>query len=182
MGNVTVRVIFGVLCLMLAAPGLAKGQSLELFGSAGPTISDAGHSVAAGAGFSPHRLLTLVFSFDRTHLESRTTTYPGGFSYFRGGTLYLGSAELRVLPFGRARIGPYGLGGFFTGISRPNVNVNFRNPITNFAAGMFIGGGIHIPVNEQFNVFADGRMMVGGEGREGMVAVLPVRAGVSFRF
>jgi hypothetical protein len=177
-----VRVIFGVWCLLLAAPGVAKGQSLELFGSAGPTISDAGHSVAAGAGFSPHRLLTLVFAFDRTHLESRTKYYPDGFSNFRGGTLYLGSAELRVVPFGRARIGPYGLGGFFTGVSRPNVNGTFRNRVTNFAAGMFIGGGIHIPVNERFTVFADGRMMVGGEGREGMVAVLPVRAGASWRF
>ena len=170
------RTIICLLCLILA-PGVAKAQSLELFGSVGPTVSDAGNSVAAGAGFSPHRLLTLAFTFDRTHLESRTKYYPGGFSSFRGGTLYLGSGELRVLPFGRHRLGPYGLGGFFTGVSRPN-----GTRLTNFAAGMFLGGGIHVPVNERFALFADGRMMVGGEGREGMVAVLPIRAGASWRF
>lgn len=170
-----------LLCLMLA-PGIATAQSLELFASGGPTVSDAGHSVAIGAGFSPHRVLTLVFAFERTHLESRTKSYPDGFSSFRGGTLYLGSAELRVVPFGRARVGPYGLAGLFTGVSRPNVNVIFPNRVTNFSAGMFLGGGIHMPLNERFTVFADGRMMVGGEGREGMVAVLPIRAGASWRF
>ena len=181
-GTFRVRIILCLLCVTFAAPGGAQAQSVELFASVGPTVSDTGHSVAVGAGFSPHRLLTLVFTFDRTHLESRTKVYPDGFSSFRGGTLYLGTGELRVVPFGRHRIGPYGLGGVFTGISRPNVNVTFPNRVTNFAAGMFIGGGIHIPVNERFTVFADGRMMVGGEGREGMVAVLPIRAGASWRF
>ena len=173
-----------ILCLLMLtlAPGMAHAQSLELFGSGGPTVYDAGHSVAAGAGFSPHRLLTLVFTFDRTHLASRTTRYPDGFSSFRGGTLYLGAAELRVLPFGRHRVGPYGLGGLFTGLSRPNVNATFPNRVTNHTSGMFFGGGLHAPVNERFSVFVDGRMMVGGEGSDGMVAVLPIRAGASWRF
>jgi hypothetical protein len=177
-----VRVICSLVCLMLTAPAVAAGQSFELFGSAGPTISDAGHSVAVGAGLSPHPRLTLVFTFDRTHLESRTTRYPDGFSTFRGGTLYLGAAELRVLPFGRHRVGPYGLAGLATGFSRPNVTDRFTDRVTNRVGAMFLGGGIHIPVNERITLFADGRLMVGGEGVEGIVAVLPIRAGASWRF
>ena len=171
-----------VVCLMLAAPGAATGQSLELFGSAGPTITDEGNSFAVGAGFSPHSRLTLVFTFDRTHLESRTTQYPDGFSSFRGGTLYLGAAELRVVPFGRSRLGPYGLAGLATGVSYPNVNDRFPNPVTNYVAAMFFGGGIHVPLGAQFTVFADARMTLGAEGREGMIGVAPLRAGVSWRF
>jgi hypothetical protein len=144
-------------------PGVAKGQSLELFGSAGPTLTDPGNSVAVGAGFSPHSRLTLVFTFDRTHLESRTTTYPGGFSSSRGGTLYVGAAELRVVPFGRARFGPYGLAGLATGMSRPNVNDRFPDRVTNRVAAMFLGGGVQVPLGERFTVFGDGRMMFGGK-------------------
>ena len=45
------RVITNLLFLVvLASPGVAKGQSVELFGSAGPTITDTGNSFAAGAG------------------------------------------------------------------------------------------------------------------------------------
>jgi hypothetical protein len=177
------RVICGfVLCLMLATPGVAKAQSLELFGSAGPTIVDAGHSLAVGAGFSPHSRLTLVFTFDRTHLDSTTSYDDGVISDFRGGTLYLGAAELRVFPFKRDRFGPYGLAGLATGRSRPNVTPIFPTRVTNFVAGVFMGGGVHAPVGERLSVFADFRMLLGGEGREGMVATAPLRAGMSWRF
>lgn len=175
------RTIFCACCVWLLSLGAANGQSLELFGSAGLTTLDPGNSVAAGAGFSPHRLLTLVFSFDRTHTDTQTTRYPDGFSVERGGTLYLGAAELRVLPFGRARFGPYGLSGLAAGLSRPNVNQYFPNRVNNGAAVMFVGGGVHAPFGERFSVFADWRLMFGGEGREGVVAVAPLRAGVSWR-
>jgi len=181
----TVRVVRSLMCvvgLMLAAPDAATGQSLELFGSAGPTITDDGNSFAVGAGFSPHSRLTLVFSFERTHLESRTRQFPGGSSSFRGGTLYLGAAELRVVPFGRGRFGPYGLAGLATGVSYPNVNDRFPNPVTNHVAAMSLGGGIHAPIDERFTVFADVRMTVGAEGNDGMVGVAPARVGVSWRF
>jgi hypothetical protein len=171
-----------LLCLMVATADVATAQSLELFGSAGPTMVDAGNSFAAGAGFSPHSRLTLVFTFDRTHINSRSTFDRGVFSNFRGGTLYLGAAELRVLPFRRDRIGPYGLGGLATGISRPNVNATFPNRVTNSAFALIMGGGLHVPVGEQLSVFTDFRVMVGAEGNDGMVGVAPLRAGVSWRF
>ena len=176
------RIILGLFCLTLATPALANAQSLELFASAGPTLVDVGHSVAIGAGFSPHPRLTLVFTVDRTELQSRTIRHPDGFSRFRGGTFLLAAAELRVVPFGRHRFGPYALAGLATGISHPTVNDMFPDRVTNFVAAMFVGGGVHIPLAERFTLFADGRMIVGGEGREGIMAVAPVRAGVSWRF
>ena len=177
------RMMFGLICLMwLAAPGAASAQSVELFGSAGPTITDAGNSFAVGAGFSPTSRLTLVFSFERTHLSSRTTHDRDVISTFRGGTLFLGTGELRFAPLGRDRFGPYGLAGFAAGVSRPNVNPMFPERITNDARGMFFGGGVTLPIGERATIFGDVRMMVGAEGTEGIVGVAPLCAGVSFRF
>jgi hypothetical protein len=62
------------------------------------------------------------------------------------------------------------------------VNDIFRDPVTNSVQARFLGGGIQEPVRGQMTVFADFRMIVGAEGREGMVAVAPARAGISWRF
>jgi hypothetical protein len=102
-----------------------------LQGSAGPTLIDNGYSLAGGIGVSPTSHLTVLFDVERTHLSSRSRSDGrGGFAGFRGGTLTLGSAQLRVTPFGRDRIGPYGLVGFAAGVSRPNVNEMFPDPVT----------------------------------------------------
>jgi opacity protein-like surface antigen len=169
--------------LMLASPRVATAQSVALHSSGGPTLRDTGYSFAAGIGYSPHPRLTLVISYDHTHLSTRTRTYgDGAVSTVRGGTLFLASAELRVAPFGGRRFSPYGLAGLAGGVSRPNVNDQFQSRITNHVQAMFLGGGVHMPVDERISVFADFRFIVGAEGRNGMVAVAPVRAGVTWRF
>lgn len=159
-----------------------NGQSVEVSGSAGPTILDAGHSVAAGIRVSPSSRLTLVFGGERTHLSSRTTQEGGVVSSFRGGTLLLGTAELQFVPLGRERTGPYVLAGMAAGQSRPNVTATFPNRVTNDARAAFFGGGVHVPVGDRVSIFGDLRMMVGAEGVEGIVAVAPLRAGVAWRF
>lgn len=172
-----------VLVSMLVAPAIANGQSsFELYGAAGPTISDAGNSVAVGAGFSPTSYLTMVFNFERTHVSTRTERHDNVISSFRGGTLFLGTAEVRYTPFRRHRLGPFALAGMASGVSRLNVNEIFRNPATNYVRAVFLGGGVNVPVGDRITVFGDARMILGGEGREGMVAVLPVRAGLAWRF
>jgi len=177
------RVIPGlVFFLLLATPWIASAQSFVLQGSAGPTLVDRGYSMAGGIGFSPTTHLAVLFDVERTHLSSRLSSDGrGGFAGFRGGTLTLGSAQLRVTPFGRDRIGPYGLVGFAAGVSRPNVNERFPDPVTNDVRAMFFGGGIHVPLKERVSLFADGRMMIGGEAGE-LLAVVPIRAGVAWRF
>jgi hypothetical protein len=171
-----------MLLILLVAPAVANGQSLELYGSAGPTITDTGNSFAAGAGFSPTSYLALVFTFERTHLSTRTRRYDNVASSFRGGTLFLGTAEVRYTPFRRNRVGPFALAGLATGVSRPNVSEIFRDAVTNHVQAFFVGGGVQVPVGERITVFADARMLVGAEGREGMVAVAPARVGLAWRF
>ena len=177
------RIIPGlVFLLLLAIPWMASAQSFVLQGSAGPTLFDSGYSLAGGIGFSPTSRLAVRFDIERTHLSSRLSSDGrGGFSSFRGGTLTMGSAQLRVTPFGRDRVGPYGLVGFAAGVSRPNVNELFPDPVTNDVRAMFFGGGIHVPIKERVSVFADGRMMIGAEAGE-LLAVAPIRAGIAWRF
>ena len=176
------RVIRSLVFLLLASPCIASAQSFELQGSAGPTLVDAGYSLAGGIGFSPTSHLTVQFDAERTYLSSRLSSDGrGGVAGFRGGTLTLGSAQLRVTPLGRDRVGPYGLVGFSVGVSRPNVNEAFPDSVTNDVRGIFFGGGIHVPVKERVSIFADGRMMVGSEAGE-LLAIAPIRAGVALRF
>lgn len=168
--------------LLLAAPSAAWAQSVELFASAGPTVTDAGNSVAAGAGWSPTSRIVVMFGFDRTHVSSRTTADTNGVSHLRGGTLLLGTGEIRVMPLGRGRITPFGLAGLAAGVSRPNVTPVFPDRITNDVRAFFLGGGVEVPLNGRIAIFGEARMMVGVEGVEGIVAVAPVRGGVTWRF
>jgi hypothetical protein len=41
---------------------------------------------------------------------------------------------------------------------------------------------VQVPLSERGSVFADARMILGAEGRNGMVAVAPVRFGLSWTF
>ena len=176
------RVIPGLLFFLLMSPSIASAQSFLLQGSAGPTVVDTGYSLAGGFGFSPTSHLTVQFDVERTFLSSRLRSDGrGGFAGFRGGTLTLGSAQLMVTPLRRDRVGPYGFAGFAAGVSRPNVNEAFPDPVTNDVRAVFFGGGIHVPVKERVSIFADGRMMVGSEAGE-LLAVAPIRAGIAWRF
>lgn len=170
------------LLLILASADPAVAQSVSVHGSAGPTLRDSGYSLAAGVGFSPTSRLTLMVGYDQTHLSSWTRTDGRSISSFRGGTLFQAAAELQVRPFGRARLGPYGLAGLAAGRSRLNVNAVFPNPITNDVRVAFVGGGVHVPVRERVSIFLDARMMIGPEGADGLVAVAPLRAGMSWTF
>ena len=93
----------------------------------------------------------------------------------------MGAAELRVTLLSRDRITPYALAGLGAGVSRPNVNEIFPEPRTNDVRAIFFGGGIHVPLGQQLSIFADARMMVGGEAGESL-AVAPLRAGLACRF
>jgi hypothetical protein len=53
--------------------------------------------------------------------------------------------------------------------------------VTNNARALFFGGGIDVPVGKRVDFFVDGRLMLGDEAGE-LLAVLPIRAGFSWRF
>jgi hypothetical protein len=170
--------------VLLLMPPIATAQSFELHGSAGPTLTDAGYSLAAGVGLSPISRLTFLVDVEQTHLSTRVETDPrGSITTFRGGTVTLGTAALRVSLFGRDRIGPYAIAGFGAGVSKPNVTPTFPNRVTNNVFAPFVGGGFQVPLNEHLTIFADGRMMlvVGRESDE-LLGVAPIRGGVAWRF
>ncbi|MDQ2674863.1 MAG: hypothetical protein M3Y40_09435 [Chloroflexota bacterium] len=169
-----------VVALLLASP--ARAQEVGVQGAAGVTLVDAGYSVAGAVNYSPTNRLSLVFGYDHTHVESRTRITSHSTSSFRGGTLFLGSAELQVTPFGRHRWGPYGLGGLAAGWSRPNVNATFPDRLTNEVRALFLGGGLQVPVEDRVRIFFDWRLLLGAEGRNGMVAVSPLRVGLNWTF
>jgi hypothetical protein len=169
---------------LLLVPAIAAAQTFDLHGSAGPTVTDAGYSLAGGVGFSPASRLTFVVDVEQTHLSTRVETDSrGSITTFRGGTVTLGTAALRVSLFGSDRIGPYAIAGFGAGVSKPNVTPTFPNRVTNNVFAPFVGGGLQVPLNDHLTIFADGRMMlvVGTESDE-LLGVVPIRAGVAWRF
>ena len=170
--------------VLLMAPTITSAQTFELRGSAGTTLPDAGYSFAAGVGFSPTSRLTFLVDVERTHLSTQVQTDTrGSITTFRGGNVTLATAALRVSLFGRDRIGPYAIAGFGAGVSQPNVTPTFPSRVTNDVRAPFLGGGIQLPLNDRLNIFADGRLMlvVGTESDE-LLAITPIRAGVSWRF
>lgn len=164
----------------VAAP--ARGQSVVVQGSAGPTLVDRGYSLAGGVGWSPWSRVTVSVSAERTHLVSTERSDDRSYtSRFRGGTLNLAAAELRVALFPPHRVTPYVLAGYAVGQSRPNVTAAFPDRITNNVRAVFAGGGVQVPVRQHLSLFADARLMLGDEASE-VFAVWPLRAGASWRF
>ena len=168
--------------LVLCVPTVAHSQSVVVQGSAGPTLVNGGYSLAVGAGWRPWSRVTLSVNVERTHLSSRERSDGrGGRAGFRGGTLTLGAAELSVALFARDRVTPYVLAGYAAGVSRPNVNRMFPVRVTNDVQAVFGGAGIHVPLRPQISLFADARLMLGEEANE-LLAVAPLRIGLSWRF
>lgn len=176
------RVTSGVLFSLLLFASTARGQSLGVQGSAGPTIADRGYSLSAAVTFSPAARVTLLFGVDRSHLLSRVRSDGrGGGSWFRGGTFTFASVEARGYLLGRDRVTPYLLAGIGAGVSRPTVNARFPDRVSNDVRAVFLGGGIHVPLSDRLSVFGDARLVTGAEAGE-LLALVPVRAGLAWRF
>lgn len=177
-----------IICLtfliLLASQGTADAQSFGVHGSAGPTLRDTGYSVAAGVDLSPVPYLAVVFNVEQTYIASQVSTYGNVISRSRGARMTLGTAELRVRPFGHKRIGPYGLIGTGIGVARPNEDALFpEEGTTGRVRSVFVGGGLHAPIRERLSIFAEFRMMlVAEEHGEGLMGAGPLRAGLAWRF
>ena len=168
--------------VVLCVPALAHGQAVVVHGSGGPTLVNQGYSLAAGAGWAPWSRVTLSVNLEQTHLASRVRDDGrGGSATFRGGTATLGAAEVRVSLFEPDRVTPYVLAGYAAGVSTPNVSRLFPTRVTNDVRAVFAGGGIQVPLRPQICLFADARMMLGEEANE-LLALAPVRVGLSWRF
>ena len=169
--------------VVLLAPLEARAQQFLVHGAAGPIVNASGYSLAAGIGVTAGSRVTILGSFDQTHLPTTTTPLPNGVAYTRGGTLTLGSAEAQFSLFDRSRVSPYGIAGFGAGVSRPNVNDIFPNRVTNTIVAPFVGGGVRIPLHENLTLFGDIRwMLAAGTDSDELTGVVPLRAGLAFTF
>ena len=174
-----------VALLLMVVPSVgsaqSSGSSVSIQAAAGPTITDKGHNVSAAIGYTPLSRVAFFLDVQRTHLATRLTRHERGFTAFRGGTMTAVSGEVRVGLWPVQRATPYVLAGLGAGVSRPNVNATFPDPVTNDTRFMFVGGGVHVPLRDRLSVFGDARLLVGAEGGE-MLAMAPVRFGVAWRF
>jgi hypothetical protein len=170
--------------LLLASRGLANAQSFGVHGSAGPILRESGYSAAAGVEYSPISYVAFVFNVERTHIPSRVDRDGDVISTFRGATLTLGTAELRVTPFGHHRVGPYGLIGTGAGVARSNEDQRFPGEgTTGSVRSVFLGGGLHVPLRRRLSIVAEFRMMLVAEVKgEGLLGAGPLRAGLAWRF
>jgi len=178
------RITFLTLLILPVSGGLANAQSWGVHGSAGPTLRDPGYSAAAGVELAPNRYVALVVNAERTYLADYVRHYGDVISTFRGATLTLATAELRVTPFGNHRWGPFGLIGTGAGVARANHDPRFPGEgTTGRVRSVFLGGGLHLPIRERLSAFAEFRMMLVGEEKgEGLVGAGPLRAGLAWRF
>lgn len=173
-----------ILTFLATSQSVANAQSVGVHAAAGPTYGERGYSVAAGVDLAPSPYVGVVINVERTHVASRVTRDGTATSRFRGATITLGTAELRVTAFGRRRVRPFGLFGMGAGTARPNVDELFPGEGTTGAVrAVFFGGGLHVSVLERLSVFTEVRMMLVGETEgEGLLGVGPVRAGLAWRF
>jgi hypothetical protein len=178
--------------LLLLYSQVATGQTREtapngfdrfsLHMGGGTLLNAGGHTVSAAFGFSPLANLDLVVNIERDQLPFRRDSFSDGFSVTRGGTLTLVSGEVRASLFPPDRVSPYVLAGIGAGVSRPTVNDVFPDPVENDLRAGYVGGGVRVPLRNGLSVFGDARAMLAVEGGDGIMGVLPVRAGVTWRF
>jgi hypothetical protein len=181
--------VWTVLALCVAAPAKAEDEgrsepgrfSLDL--GLGGHLTDGGNLQSVAFGYNPWRGLTLLMNIERNHVPTRVRTYEDGYSVTRGGTLTSLTGEFRYTVPLAQRLFPYALVGRGVGLSEPNVNDRFPTRVTNTADVFYVGGGVRIPIRRHLAVFADSKFLIqiNREG-EGLGAMMPIRAGVTWRF
>ena len=152
-------------------------------GAAGFQTYYDGSAQSVAFGFAPSRSLTVLVSGERSHVQDRVALYEYGYSAERGGTEQFVSAGVRYAFFARKRFSPYLVGGIGRGTSRPNVNDTFPDKKVRDIQVLYYGGGVRIPIGQQFDALVDARLMMAVEAKSDYFGVrMPVRAGIAWRF
>jgi len=150
----------------------------------GSHVRDGGDAQLVSFGYRPHRDMTVLVNVQRDDFPTRVEHYPDGYAATRGGMLAFVSGEFRyTVPIG-ARVSPYAFAGTGLGIQRPNVNEFFPHPPNNAAVHVFyLGGGARVRLRPRLDLLVDGRFMLyAARESDGFGALLPVRAGLAWRF
>ena len=154
----------------------ADGVRGVLQGSVGTNLRVWGDNEAVSIGVAPDDGHELLLSVERVHWPTQRSN-----GVTRGGTTTFISGEARFIATRFTRVSPYWLVGYGRGISRPNVNETFPDPVRNSAWVAFGGGGVRKHVNAHISAFVDVRVLLEGE-QDSLVLLLPVRGGMAWRF
>jgi hypothetical protein len=174
--------LFAISALSLVIPVVAAGQGrVTVQAAVGTHVSDAGHSQSIAIGFLPDERWEILIRGERFHVPTKVKRTSTSFSARRGGTSTFVSGEVRFMFLTSNRISPYALISFGRGVSRPNVNEFFPDPVTNDAFLLFCGGGVRVAVASRLSAFADVRLGYQGE-RDSIYGLMPIRGGVAWRF
>lgn len=176
-----IRVHLAALALLAIVPAMAAGQeppgAISLQGTLGAQLGPGGHGESVALGISPSRRLTILVGAERLH----TPTERSAQGATRGGTSTLVTGELRIVLVPRAGLSPYVSLGFGRGISRPNVNDIFPDPVRNTTGILFLGAGVRADLTPRISASADVRLGFQAE-RDTLGLVVPVRGGLAWRF
>jgi hypothetical protein len=179
------RVTTGQTSTGAPAPRDAESERRHHFSvplAGGPTLIYGGNVLSAAFGYSPASRLELLLNVERIHHPFQLKRFPEGDSVIRGGTMTFVSGELRLSLLPADRVSPFAMAGVGGGVSRPNVNAEFPDRVSNDLRVLYFGGGVRVPLRRGFSLFGDVRAMLALEGYDGVLGVWPVRAGVAWRF
>jgi hypothetical protein len=170
--------------LFVLFPDVVTGQTsrLSLQVAAGPTLVGGGNVLAAAFGYSPASRLELLLNVERIHLPFELKRFSDGFSATRGGTMTFAGGEVRLALLPPDRVSPFAMAGIGGGVSRPNVNAQFPDPVRNDLRVLYVGGGVRVPLRRRFTLLGDARGLLALEGNDGGLAILPVRTAITWRF
>ena len=174
--------VMAVCAMCMVVPGLASAQRVGVQAAGGSIVNGGGYVLSAAFGYAPLSWLELLVNVERDHLPFEVERFSdGSTAATRGGTLTFVSGEVRVGPT-LGRVSPFALAGVGGGTSRPNVNAMFPGVITNDLQVVYVGGGVRVPLGAGISVIGDARAMLAVEGDDGILGMVPVRAGIAWRF
>ena len=182
-----VRLPFAIAALSLVSPAVAAAQEtgigVSVQGAAGSHLGDGGDTQSIGLGIWFDERFGVVVNAERSHVPTDVTFYDDGYAATRGGTTRFVSGEFRYVPITYKRLSPYVLVGAGRGVSRPNVNEFFPNPVSHDVMLVFPGFGVRVLLTEHLSAFADARFMFQSrEGEPDAGGFGPIRAGLAWRF
>jgi hypothetical protein len=175
----------------LGAPSLAAGQTTAPAGESAshrPLTVEAAAGlttqfdpVVSGAiGYSPFRVLTLVFEAERLHVPSETTFFPNGRSERRGFTSYMFNGQARLTAPINRRLSAYGMVGFGAGTWGRDTGSRHDG---GGLVGPFVGGGVRVAVRPGFSVFGSAKVgLLVGTDSDSLWGYIPIQGGVAWTF
>jgi hypothetical protein len=184
---INARLLLAATVLSFVPPAVAAAQGtgigVSVQGGIGSHIGDAGDTQSVSLGVSFGERFGVVVNAERSYVPTDVSFFEGGYSASRGATTRFVSGEFRYVPITFKRISPYVIAGIGRGVSRPNVNQYFPNPVEHTVTLQFPGFGVRVLMTDHLSAFADLRFMFQSrKGEPDAGGFGPLRGGLAWRF